>query len=380
MSDKFDYTAAARRQWAKYPILTYLSIQVSFWIIANLLLGFIMHLQALRFNQILQLEGLNSIKPILLVAVIFGILYGIILGLAGYYLEKSFYRTKPLGKTIILNTLLSLTVLALLLTFVRLVLVDWLLTDYVEKYPLNRRSWEYFFAILAVYYFFMTLLINFISQVNKKYGRGVLVPLLLGKYRKPREEERIFMFMDLRSSTSIAERLGHLRYSAFIRDSFMDINQVLSSHDAEIYQYVGDEIVLSWRMPDGIRKAACIHFYFACREEFQRRTFYYQEEYGLLPEFKAGVHGGMVTAVEIGDIKRDIAYHGDVLNTAARIQGLCNEYGQQLLVSTALLSQIALDDELQAEILGSVQLKGKAAIVEIAGVNKLQVPQKSKIQ
>jgi adenylate cyclase len=370
MSHKFDYTATARKLWVRFPVLTYLSIQINFWVIANLLLGIIMHLQALRINQLLQLPGLSRLKPIILIAVIFGILYGIILGLAGYYLEKTLYRKKSLGKIILLNTVLTLGVLALLLSFVRLILVDLLLSDYVEEYPLNNKSWEYFFAILAIYYSFMTVLINFINQVNKKYGPGVLVPLLLGKYRRPREEERIFMFMDLRSSTTLAEKLGHLRYSSFIRDSFMDINNVVSSCNAEIYQYAGDEIVMFWRMRDGTRNASCIHFYFACREEFFRRASYYQDQYGLLPEFKAGIHGGMVTAVEIGNIKQDIAYHGDVLNTAARIQGLCNEYGQQLLVSTELLGKIDLTGTLQVQTLGSILLKGKEYAVEIAGISK----------
>jgi adenylate cyclase len=83
----------------------------------------------------------------------------------------------------------------------------------------------------------MTMVLYFIIQVNKKYGPGILLPLLLGKYRTPIEEERIFMFMDLRASTTLAEKLGHLKYSAFIRDSFMDINHVVSSFNAEIYQY-----------------------------------------------------------------------------------------------------------------------------------------------
>ena len=364
---RFDYTATARKLWARFPVLTYVSIKVNFWVIANLLLGIILHLQALRINQLLRAPGLSSLKPILLVATIFGILYGVIHGLAGYYFEKKFYGKKSLGKIIIFNTVLSFGVLVLLFGFVRFVLAGWLMADYMERYPLNNTSWKYFFAIVAIYYLFMTVLINFIIQVNKKYGPGVLVPLLLGKYRRPREEERIFLFMDLKASTSLAEKLGHLRYSAFIRDSFTDINNVVSSFNAEIYQYAGDEIILSWRMRDGTRNASCIHFYFACRNEFLKRASYYRDQYGLLPEFKAGVHGGMVTAVEIGTIKQDIAYHGDVLNTAARIQGLCNEYGQQLLVSTKLLAKIDLNGVL-TQTLGSVLLKGKERAVEIAGI------------
>lgn len=374
MEHGFDYTTAARRFWSRFPALAYLSIQVGFWIMANLLLGIVMHLQALRINEVVQIPGLSLLKPIIQVAIIFGFLYGIIFGLASFYLGKTYYRSIPLGAIMVLDTALSLIILVALLTLVRFKLVALLMPGYVEVYPLNNKSWEYFLAIVVVYFFFMTLLINFIIQVNKKYGPGVLVPLLLGKYRQPREEERIFMFMDLKASTTHAEQLGHLRYSAFIRDSFMDINSVVPLFDADIYQYVGDEIVLSWRLDHGIRNAACIRLYFACREAFSKRAPYYLRQYGLLPEFKAGVHGGKVTAVEIGDIKRDIAYHGDVLNTSARIQGLCNQFDQQLIVSTKLLRRIQLPDTLEIKSLGSVLLKGKEESIEVSGISMNSSP------
>ncbi len=371
MSTKPDYTSRARRLWANYPVLTYVSIQVNFWVIANVLLAVIMHLHTLRLNQVAQLPGESRLKHLLVLAIILGVVYGLTLGLTGYFLEKYFYKKKSLGTIILLNSALGFVVLSLLLTFVRLFLEDVVMAGYTGGFQLNKLSWQLLFTILVIYYFFMTLLINFINQVNKKYGPGVLVPLLLGKYRMPREEKRIFMFMDLKSSTTHAEKLGHLRYSAFIRDSFLDINHVVSSYDAEIYQYVGDEIVLSWKLKEDKNNAACVHFYFACNDEFRKRSAYYLDLYELVPEFKAGVHGGIVTAVEIGDIKRDIAYHGDVLNTAARIQGLCNEYGQSLLLSQELLSSIDLPQSLQAVRLESVILKGKVREVEIVGIQKM---------
>ncbi|RZL46979.1 MAG: adenylate/guanylate cyclase domain-containing protein, partial [Pedobacter sp.] len=101
---------------------------------------------------------------------------------------------------------------------------------------LSEANWINLFLTIVIYSFFMILIITFIIQVNKKYGPGVLLPLLLGKYREPKEEERIFMFMDLKSSTSIAEELGHIKYSGFIRDSFMDINRMLNLYNAEVYQ------------------------------------------------------------------------------------------------------------------------------------------------
>jgi len=193
--------------------------------------------------------------------------------------------------------------------------------------------------------------------------------LLLGKYRNPQEEDRIFMFMDLKSSTSIAEKLGHLKYSSFIRDSFMDINQLLLPFNAAVYQYVGDEIVVTWGVNDGLRNFSCIRFFFACEKQFLARDQYYTKHYGFLPHFKAGLHMGKVIAVEIGEIKRDIAYHGDTLNTAARIQSVCNEYNKSFLISEYLLEKIGLNHSFKTEPLGMIQLRGKTTKVGIASVD-----------
>ena len=92
-------------------------------------------------------------------------------------------------------------------------------------------------------------------MVNDKYGPGVFVDFLLGKYFKPRREERIFMFLDLRSSTTIAERLGEEKYFSFIKDVFKDATPSILDSRGEIYQYVGDEIVISWKMENGQKNA-----------------------------------------------------------------------------------------------------------------------------
>jgi adenylate cyclase len=187
---------------------------------------------------------------------------------------------------------------------------------------MNPGSWQYFLLIILIYSFFMTLVINFILQVNKKFGPGVLLPLLLGKYRNPKEEERIFMFMDLKSSTTIAESIGHLHYSRFIRQQFRD------------------------------------------------RSDYYIKNHGRVPQFKAGLYMGKVTPVEIGEIKRDIAYHGDTLYTAARIQGMCNEYDKKLLVSGYFFDVSNVNEPFQTEKLGMIKLKGK---VEPVGLWSVEV-------
>lgn len=373
MRNRPDYTTRALLYTGKFPILTYVGIQTNFWILANLLLVVVMHLQSRIISQAFHLPIAGRFGPMVVIAIGLGLIYGVCLGLAGYYLDRKFFKKLSLGKVILFKGLGSVALLSVLLWLLRFVLFDRIISPslYLRGVTLDEQSWRYLFYLLLIYYFFMTLVINFINQVNDKYGPGVVVPLLLGKYRNPREEIRIFMFMDLKSSTSIAEKLGHLRYSALIRDCFMDINEVLLPFQAQVYQYVGDEIVLTWPEREGLIDNICINFYFACKKQISDRETYYQDNYGVLPEFKAGAHSGMVTAVEIGAIKKDIAYHGDTMNTTSRIQSVCNEYKKSLLISEDLFRKINHPQRMKTEALGMIPLKGKSSMVGVVSVDSI---------
>jgi adenylate cyclase len=214
----------------------------------------------------------------------------------------------------------------------------------------------------------MIVIISFIKQMNNKFGPGVLIPMLLGKFRKPRIEERIFLFMDLKDSTTYAEKLGHLKFSEMIQDCFLDVNKVIPPFNAEIYQYVGDEVVLSWSSAEGLRRINCIKFFFAFQNFLQNKKEHYVKKYGFVPQFKAGVNIGNITVAEVGDFKREIAYHGDTINTAARIQSVCNTYGKLFIISENLKNEIEWVESFSTEFIDSIKLKGKEKEVKLYSV------------
>ncbi|WP_228249474.1 hypothetical protein [Zunongwangia profunda] len=108
--------------------------------------------------------------------------------------------------------------------------------------PSNTRNFD---IIILTYTLFMIFIVSFINEMVSKNSPGFTMPLILGKYRFPREENRLFIFLDLKGSTHLAEELGHLKYSSFIQESIMEVNQVAKKFKAHIYQYVGDEIVIT---------------------------------------------------------------------------------------------------------------------------------------
>lgn len=213
-------------------------------------------------------------------------------------------------------------------------------------------------------------LISFITSialhVNEKYGQGILIKMLMGHYRKPREEERIFMFVDMKSSTEIAEKLGHVKFFNLLNDFFRDITNPIVDTAGEIYQYVGDEVVVSWTMKNGLQHANCLRCFYRMHEVIARNSARYQERYGLVPEFKAGLHCGVVTTGEIGVIKKDIVFSGDVMNTTARIQSVCNKFRVKILITKYLLDKLHLPpDKYNPKRVGVIELKGKKQLVEL---------------
>lgn len=227
---------------------------------------------------------------------------------------------------------------------------------------------------------FIVLATVFILQVSKKYGPGVLKRFILGRYYKPHAEQRIFMFCDIKSSTTIAEKLGNQRYFLLLRDFFSTITESILVTKGEIYQYVGDEIVLSWPVNRGFHNNNCVECFFEMERAVQRRAEHFYKEYGLIPDFKAGLHYGQITSGEIGDIKKDIVYSGDVMNTTSRIQELCNSYGKRLILSKDLLERLDLEQNYISREIGEIELRGKETKIRLYTVLPLTQVQEEVVQ
>lgn len=226
------------------------------------------------------------------------------------------------------------------------------------------------FIGLFLYMFITNFLVDFGLQMNKKVGPGVIPDIMMGKYYKPREEDRVFMFLDLQSSTQIAEKLGHVRFSLLLQDCFRDLSDLLMAHSASIYQFVGDEAVLTWPVRVGTENCNCLKVYYRYEELLHLKKNYYFKKYEVNPVFKASVHMGRVTVAEVGEIKSEIAYHGDVLNTAARVQALCNDFHAKILITDQLYH--ALPDvkrKYTISFLKETELKGKERKVKIYRVD-----------
>jgi adenylate cyclase len=260
-------------------------------------------------------------------------------------IESRYFRNLNLILLLFLNTIIQVVVIMVISIF--------FVTIFSQSYTVLFKG---VYLVGLIYGLVLSMIFSFISIVSTIIGKNILPKLFIGRYRKPVEEERIFMFLDIASSTSIAEKIGHLNYLSLLNDFFYDVTGPINETKGEIYKYVGDEVIITWRMKNGLKDRNCINCFFYIDEAVKNRSEFYIKKYGLVPDFKAGLHGGLTVIGELGTSKREIAYIGDVLNTTARIEKECNALNRRLLISQDLESLLNLPG---LEVAGTVLLRGK---------------------
>ncbi len=235
---------------------------------------------------------------------------------------------------------------------------------------IDRFLWNKFMFYGLLFGIGISFLLNFLFTVNNLLGKNVLMNLLLGKYHKPRTENRFFLLIDLKSSTKIAEELGSEQFLNFLNDFYYDVSIPIITCEAEIYKYVGDEIIISWKEKKARKKQNCYRCYFMFLEKIEKRKNYYQKKYGIVPGFRAALHCGKTASGELGYLKKEIAYMGDVLNTSARILEQCKVFAKEFIISETSKKTLEPPDKLFITDLGEVLLRGKTNMIRIYALER----------
>lgn len=301
---------------------------------------------------------------------------GLMIGLMTGFLEIGYFNNrfikKSFARKIIFKSLIYLVIVVF--SLIILTLINMLYDgDKRSLEDLSSPAWAFFthYALMGVILYMASIVViaQFYAEFSESIGQGTLRNFFLGKYHHPIAEERIFMFLDMKSSTTIAENLGHVMYFEMLKEYFFDLSEAVIDYGGTIYQYAGDEMIVCWKLKDGIRKNNSIECFFAMKRALEMQAEKYNSKYGFLPGFKAGMHYGTVTAGEIGSLKKEIIFTGDVLNTSARIQGLCNQFGADLLLSEDLFKILHLPPTYTIKAVGENLLKGRSKAMELFAVS-----------
>jgi adenylate cyclase len=235
----------------------------------------------------------------------------------------------------------------------------WLVRVSADSEPLIERSGVIFSLVLSLGF-------NLLFGVNDLLGQGVLFNFVAGRYRRPRVEERALLFMDMESSTIIAERLGETGFLDFLNRFVADVTESIVAQRGAIHKYVGDEIIVTWPLAAGLRDWHCVRACFGALEQLDKRANAYIRDFGVRANFRAALHCGPVVIGELGTVKMEIAFLGDTMNTAARLQQACRDTGQRVLASAALVHRLgALPPGIAKRSIGRLRLRGKENEIEL---------------
>ena len=223
-------------------------------------------------------------------------------------------------------------------------------------------------VLLVAIALMITLFFVLLDMMIRLVGDQTFRDLALGRYRHARHEERFFLFVDIAGSTPLAERIGPEAIHRFLREVFRLASDPIDDHGGEVYQHVGDEVVITWTLAEGRVAARPVACYFAIESALARAAKDFERDFGTVPRLRGALHAGPVITGEVGVSHRSIVFHGDVMNTTSRIENATRELDRSFLVSEDALNRLQGVDAYTFADLGPRQLRGREALLRLYAV------------
>lgn len=281
--------------------------------------------------------------PEILAPIFRGFIIGAFIGVSIGLFEILFYnqqRKLPLWVVILIRGIVFMIIINVVLIFINGILLT--LSGAPESFSMYLSGG---YTINLIYSLIVTAIIVSIIQINKLHRRNELFHFIFGKYHSPKEENLIFLFIDLKGSTSLAESLGNLKYGNYLKDYYSDISEPIFEYGGDVYQYVGDEIIIFWKTGTKEQNLMSVNCHNMIKKKIELRADYYEKNYNHIPDFRSSLHTGKVVATWVGEVKREILFIGDVLNTGARMLEICKKVEKDFLISGQALDILPMTDE-----------------------------------
>lgn len=336
-------------------------------IIAGLLLGYL---------YVILTDGFEKLHPFI-TATIGSILIAVVIAILELWVFAGGIRKIKFLTLLILRTILYLILVTIILFNV--IAISWMLREdlsYIQLFEFEKFQNYIFkedFSILILYALVFAFSINFTRMLSRKMGQGMLISHITGTYFKPVIQERIIMFLNIENSKQISEKLSPMVFHNFLNDFFYDITESIVMHQGIIYEYVEDLVVVTWAMNKGLADGNCMRTFFHIQDQLEELKEKYFKEYGLFPRIKASLHCGKLVRAEIGDIKTQIVFHGDVMNTTSRILDYCYKLKEELLASAHLVIRVDMPKIYEAQTVGAISLKGKESTIELFKITEKEL-------
>jgi adenylate cyclase len=234
----------------------------------------------------------------------------------------------------------------------------------VARDPSHRTFW-----IDITYSVACVVLANLVIGITNIIGPRAFLNFVIGRYHTPVEESRFVLFVDIAGSTGLAERLGGVAIHRLLDRTFRLLTLAVVDYRGEVLNYVGDEVIVTWREDHGAIDCRPLRCFVAMREELSQASAQLQLEFGVVPRIRGSLHFGPVIVGEIGDVKRAIVFNGDVMNTAARLEELSRNVDGGFLASRAAMDRFRSAPPFAVRDLGRLAIRGRADGIDVVGID-----------
>lgn len=208
-----------------------------------------------------------------------------------------------------------------------------------------------------------------LAKINTAYGRFVPQEFLhlLGrdsivdvKLGDQVQQRMTVLFADIRSFTSLSERMTPKENFEFLNQLLSEIGPLIREHQGFIDKYIGDAIMALF--PRGADDAVQAALAMLAKLE----QFNLSHEFETPIKMGIGLHTGSLILGTVGEVERmETTVISDAVNTAARLEGLTKQYQVDLLISKATLNDLTDAAAYQHRFLDKVRVKGRQKPVEI---------------
>jgi len=209
---------------------------------------------------------------------------------------------------------------------------------------------------------------NLVLGITNIIGPRAFLNFIVGRYHIPVEEKRFVLFVDIAGSTGLAERLGGIGIHRLLDRIFRLLTLAVVDYRGEVLDYVGDEVIVTWRERSGAIECRPLRCFMGMRYELSRAAGELEREFGVAPRIRGSLHFGPVIVGEIGDVKRAIVFNGDVMNTAARLEELSRNVDGGFLASRAAMDRFSSNPPFAVRDLGRLPIRGRADGIDVVGI------------
>lgn len=170
--------------------------------------------------------------------------------------------------------------------------------------------------------------------------------------------EVTILFSDIDDFSTHCERESPEQIALWLNEHYQEMTRIFFAHQGTVVRFVGDQFMVLFGSPKSLAEPEA---------QALKAALAVQARLGQLHAFhrvKIAVHcGSMLLAVLGNEQKREYTAIGDEANVAARIQGLCKDLGQPILVSLEIRQR--LEGKFVFQDLGSHSVKGRKQPVQV---------------